>query len=92
MDELIEKSNSLLLERGFGPMPLDLYDFYQKSDSEILRGIKERNTRRKVDTVEEDKEPEEVRSQPADDHRGTKMVLKQYFNWLDSGSDPEVRT
>lgn len=89
MDELIEKSNSLLLERGFEPMPLDLYDFYRKSDSEILKGIKERNTRRTEVKPQQEEEPE-VKSQSANDHRGTKMVLRQYFNWLDSGSDPEV--
>ena len=88
MDELIEKSNSLLLERGFEPMPLDVYDFYRKSDSEILRGIREKNTRRKEDT-RQDEEPE-VKSRSGNNHRGTKMVLRQYFNWLDSGSDSEV--
>lgn len=90
MDELIEKSNSLLAERGFEPMPLDLYDFYRKSDAEIRRGIKGRNSRRKEDKRQDEEEEPEGKPQPANDHRGTKMVLRQYFNWLDSGNDPEV--
>ena len=89
MDELIEKSNSLLIERGFDPMPLDAYDFYQKSDAEILKGIRERNSRRRED-ARKDGKVEDEKSPSSNDHRGTKMVLKQYFNWLDSDSDPQV--
>ena len=90
MDELIEKSNSLLVERGFDPMPLDAYDFYRKSDAEILKGIRERNSRRREDARKDGEVLEEEKSPSGNDHRGTKMVLKQYFNWLDSGSDPQV--
>ena len=89
MDELIEKSNSLLVERGFDPMPLDAYDFYQKSDAGILKGIRERNSRRKEE-ARKDGELEDEKPPSGNDHRGTKMVLKQYFNWLDSDSDPQV--
>ena len=89
MDELIEKSNSLLVERGFDLMPLDIYDFYQKSDAEILKGIRERNSRRREDAWKDGEKVDE-KSPSDNNHRGTKMVLNQYFNWLDSDSDPQV--
>ena len=88
MDELVEKSNELLVARGFGPMPLDAYDFYRKSDAEIMEGIAERNARRRKERGWA-KEPPETEGS-ANDHRGTKMVLRQYLNWLESGGEREV--
>ena len=80
MDEMIDYSSRLLVSLGHDPLPVDKYEFYRKSDEEILEYLREK--RRKAFEREREEKPN---PQPAVDTRhGTKMVLKHYLNWLDN--------
>jgi hypothetical protein len=83
MDELIDYANTVLVTKGYEAMPVDSYDFYKKSDKQILQKIGKINKGKNVTTTEDMKTDSPVTELP-DVHHGTKMVLKQYFKWLDS--------
>jgi len=90
MDKMIDHVNQkILIKRGYDPMPLHLYSYYQKSNEEILDEIKKKN--HKIENVlkhrrnqeEEDSIKKAENALKKDRGHGTKMVLEQYIKWLD---------
>jgi len=84
MDNVINHVNeNILKKRGYDPMPTYLYNFYQKTDEEILVDLRKKNQKlseklsKMPKKVIDDKESHQVRA------HGTKMVLEQYVKWLD---------
>lgn len=82
MDLIIDRVDQLLGQRGFETMPKEDYDFYHKTDEQILDAIRAGNKARS-------KVPEVAESAGAkvDKSHGTRMVLEQYFKWLDMDQD-----
>lgn len=83
MDRLIDHVNQkILIQRGFDPMPLDLYNFYQKTDEEILKDLKKKNE--KVSKyLKTQVNQNDIENLKKDRSHGTRMVLEQYIKWLD---------
>ncbi len=61
IDEIIDKLNDLLMDHGYGSIPVQSYDFYRKSDQEILNMIKKK--------IEQEKIEEELRKDESGDEQ-----------------------
>jgi len=79
MDHLIENLNTFLIRRGYTPLPLALYNFYRKSDQEIIADLKSENLeiRKKKNEAQENTDLDDINP-----NIGTKMVVDNYFRWL----------
>ena len=79
MDQLIERVDAGLRKRGYESLPLQMYEFYKKTDAEIVADIREKNKKRNLQSKES-----KFKEMKVDPSHGSKMVLKHYFKWLDS--------
>eukprot|EP00095_Tigriopus_kingsejongensis_P011216 maker-scaffold669_size115232-snap-gene-0.22 protein:Tk11216 transcript:maker-scaffold669_size115232-snap-gene-0.22-mRNA-1 annotation:"wsc domain-containing protein 1" len=87
IDSLIGRVSRMLAKGGYEPLPLTRYDYYNKSDAEIIDQIRTRNENREKSSHTE---LPFVNDDTIDKSHGTKMVLKEYFKWLDSdGKAPQ---
>ncbi|XP_059097809.1 WSCD family member AAEL009094-like [Tigriopus californicus] len=84
IDSLIDRVNAMLFRLGYEAMPLNKYDYYHKTDEEIVTGIQRRN---EIRTKSSHTELPFVKDDVIDKSHGTKMVLKEYFKWLDTDQE-----
>lgn len=50
MDVFIERMSQILEKRGHGPLPVEKYEYYRKSDKEVLKNIRTMNEERLKET------------------------------------------
>lgn len=92
MDLLIDSFSAYLMKKGHRKLPTELYRFYRKTDKEIMEGIKAENIEiRRMNTSGE--------VDSINPNVGTKMVIDQYFRWLEEdksarggGSPDDIKT
>lgn len=84
IDMLIDRVNAMLSRLGYEAMPLNKFDYYHKTDEEIIEGIQRRNEMR---VKSSHTELPFVKNDVIDKSHGTKMVLKEYFKWLDTDQE-----
>ena len=81
LDALVDATSSSLERLGYGPLPTHLYEHYARTDEQVLRDVREGNRKRAIRRKEQGEEDQEDQ---VDKGHGAKMVLKNYFKWLDS--------
>jgi len=78
MDLLIDNLSQYLITQGYEKLPTDLYKFYKKSDEDIVDELKAENI-----VIRGTKEKDSGDVEAINPNIGTKMVIDQYFRWLE---------